>query len=146
MNENEYISDECISIRHHHDTTHVIKCYSNGYNGFILELGDKTKWTMYQTSEEAGEAVYEYFKDLAKNDEQEFMTVINNRAQMKQSLDKLFKAGKTEISDEWLALWKRDPIMQWAVYEPIEYKAQIYDSFRDKINFTKNDVVLYRIS
>ena len=139
MSEAYYIYIEGIGVNE------ITDFCDNGFNGYNIKLDDGTEWVMYQTREDAGEAAEEYWRDLAENDEREFMCLVGEENLIKWAMGKWAGPGSTQVRslDEWFELWNDLPEEQWATYDGEEYDARISKSLQEELGMT-NNVVVYR--
>ena len=95
----------------------VSKVYHTGYLP-MLET-DGGEFYIAESSEEAGAAAREYWKDLAENDPEEFACIVGSETLIAWGLGRSDGPGAIGVRslDEWLNLWLDTPAEQWASYD-----------------------------
>ena len=92
------------------------------YGALLMIETDGGDFYIAKDSEQAGEAAYEYWKDMARNDPKEFTALVGEEALVQWGLGQYAGPGTTQVQglEEWLDLWRNIPEEQWASYDGTE--------------------------
>ena len=110
----------------------------------MLECDDGTEWYVAESTEAAGEAAREYWKDMAENDPKEFACMVGEQTLVSWALGQSAGPGSTQVTslEEWLDLWLDTPEEQWASYDSEEHEVTRSGKIVEELGFTPG--VVYR--
>lgn len=111
-------------------------------------------YAIFRSSEEAGKAAEAYWRDMAKNDKEEFRFIVGEENLLAWALGEKAGPGAARVTslEEWFALWKKAPEEQWAIHDGEERHGFINAALSEELGWSFEDedgqgwmpVVLYR--
>lgn len=104
----------------------------------------KVEFILAESSEAAGKAAREYWKDMAENDTKEFTCMVGEETLIQWALGHSAGPGSTHVNslEEWLDLWLDTPEEHFASYDSEERTVNRCGKLRDELGFTPK--VAYR--
>ena len=118
-----------------------------GYSGvYELTLDDGTEWIVAPSSEVAGDAAMDYWRDMAEHDPKEFTCLVGEETLLAWALGRPAGPGNTKVRNlqEWLELWRNTPEEHWGSYDSTECDASICAELQEKLGYEGHEVVVYR--
>lgn len=90
-----------------------------------------------QSTEDAGEAAEQYWRDMAKHDKSEFKCLVGEENLLAWALGESAGPGSTKVTslEEWFNLTSQNPEEQWARYDGEETYLLINEATADKLGW-----------
>ena len=109
-----------------------------------IETDEGEEFFLAEDPESAGEAVREYWADMARLDPSEFTTMIGEGTLVSWALGVYAGPGSTQVKslDEWLDLWKDSPEEHLASYDSAQRDINRVGKLANDLGFTPT--VAYR--
>lgn len=99
------------------EVVEVDRVRKGGYLPLIEE--GRAEYYLAEDHDEAGKAARKYWKDLAENDPEEFVTLVGKETLVKWAMGQRAGPGSTQVRnlEEWLDLWLDTPEEEFAGYD-----------------------------
>lgn len=114
--------------------------HSNGYLPFI-ETDSGEQFYLAESSEAAGDAAAEYWRDMAQNDRKEFACIIGEERLVQWALGESDSFGIDSL-ENFLEVIATVPEEHFASYDSVEREVQRVGTLRDDLGFVPT--VAYR--
>jgi hypothetical protein len=114
----------------------------------LLYLDDCSKWYIAQSSAEAGVMARNYWEDMARNYKKEFIAIVGEEILISWALGEYAGPGSEQVKslEDWLDLFLTRPEEHFASYDGMEVLCRINNNLMDKLNFSENNCVCYRVN
>lgn len=108
----------------------------------IVEMEDGTEWYLAKDAEHPGEKAAEYWKDLARNDPEEFVELIGEKRLVQWVLGHSDDFGVSSF-EEFLKVVAKHPEKEFSGYDEKEYKVTKVGELVRELDFVPT--VAYRL-
>ncbi len=129
------------------EVTEITEAFDNGYNGTTITCDNGCEYIIFQDHEEAGEAAAEYWRDMAKNDPEEFKCMVGNESLVAWCLGQSAGPGAIKVNslEEWFETCLDVPEVQWAGYDGHEITDITFNRHtKSELGYNHKEAVLYR--